>query len=476
METSSYDFKYKADAAGREKRSPFTLLGISLFLCAASALTAAERGPHTVEAEIGVKAAMRDGVSLVADIYRPEGEGSFPVLLTRTPYNRQDGSTQARELASHGYVVVVQDTRGRYESEGEFYPFRLETDDGYDTVEWAAKLEGANGKVGMYGGSYVGATQMLAAIGRPPSLVSIFPYVTAAEYYDGWTYQSGAFMQWFASSWTTSLIQDTLRRKVSEMTRPKDWVWRLPVDEYALIELPDPDALAPYFDDWVEHETDDEYWRRWSISDHYPEMTVKALHSGGWHDIFLKGSIQNYVGIMASARSLEVRNAQRLLVGPWAHAATSEVGKIGDVVFGKHAVLDMTDTIRRFADWALKDIQNEYADDTPVKIFVMGENVWRDEKEFPLARQHVTRYYLHSIGAANTGSGDGVLSTVTPAQEPPTVLFTTPRCRFRPSADASAVVLRSLPDRPIRAPIRPAEMCWCSPRRRSSKASRSPAK
>lgn len=361
-------------------------------------LVAADPGPHAVAKETGVRAAMRDGVELVADVYRPEEEGQFPVLLTRTPYNRDGGEEQARELASHGYLVVVQDTRGRYDSDGEFYPFRHESEDGYDTVEWAARLPGANGRVGMYGGSYVGATQMLASISNPPSLESIFPYVTAAEYYDGWTYQSGALMQWFASSWTTGLIQDTLRRKASQQARPKDWAWRLPVDDYALIDTPDPGELAPYYNDWIEHETDDAYWKRWKISDHYPEMTVKALHSGGWHDIFLKGSIKNYIGTRAQAKDKKVRSGQRLLVGPWAHASTSEEGKIGDVVFGKQAVLDMADTIRRFADWALKDIQNEYADDTPVRIFVLGENVWRDEKEFPLAREVQTDYYLGTNG------------------------------------------------------------------------------
>ncbi|MCB9384307.1 MAG: CocE/NonD family hydrolase [Bryobacterales bacterium] len=396
----------------------------SLLLLLPLLAPAADLGPHAVKVDNNVRAKMRDGVELVADVYRPDAKGSFPVLLTRTPYNRDGGATQGRELASHGYIVVVQDTRGRYASQGEFYPFLHETDDGYDTVEWAAKLDGANGKVGMFGGSYVGATQMLASIGRPPHLVSIFPYVTAAEYYDGWTYQSGAMMQWFASSWTTGLIQDTLRRKASSLARPKDWAWRLPVEDYQLIQVPQPDDLAPYYDDWVEHETSDAYWKRWKISDHYPEMTVKALHAGGWHDIFLKGSIKNYVGIQKQAKDRKVREGQRLLVGPWAHAGTSVEGKIGDVTFGKQAVLDMTDTIRKFADWALKDVQNEYADDTPVRIFVLGENVWRDEKEFPLAREKRTPYYLRAGGELATGKPGAEKAdeyTYDPANPSPTI-------------------------------------------------------
>src|SRR5512136_1797306 len=170
-----------------------------------------------VTVDAGVRIKMRDGVQLVADVYRPKSPGTYPVLLTRTPYNRRDPAT-GMYLASHGYVAVLQDTRGRFDSEGEFYPFRYEAGDGYDTIEWAAALPYSDGRVGMFGGSYVGATQMLAASSALPHLVGIFPYVTASEYYEGWTYQSGALMQWFTSSWTSGLTDDTLRRKASALS------------------------------------------------------------------------------------------------------------------------------------------------------------------------------------------------------------------------------------------------------------------
>ena len=176
---------------------------------------------YQVGVERGVHIRMRDGISLVADVYRPKGQGKFPVLLERTPYDRNGESSMAYELSSHGYVVVLQDTRGRYDSGGEFYPFRDESLDGFDTIEWAAKLDDANGKVGMFGGSYVGATQMLAAMARPPHLVAIFPYVTASEYFDGWTYQNGVLMQWFTSSWTSLLTVDTLRRQAEKSLKPQ---------------------------------------------------------------------------------------------------------------------------------------------------------------------------------------------------------------------------------------------------------------
>lgn len=375
---------------------------------------------YPVQVQTNVRVKMRDGVSLVCDIYRPKAEGKFPVLMTRTPYNRKDPAT-GMYLASHGYVVILQDTRGRFDSEGEFYPFRHEANDGYDTVEWAAALPYSDGRVGMYGGSYVGATQMLAASSAPPHLVGIFPYVTAMEYYEGWTYEGGALMQWFTESWTSGLVIDTVTRKTAALNRARQWAEQLPVEDYRLFSLPTPQEVAPYFRDWVQHESNDEYWRAVKVSDHYSKMNIKALHSGGWHDIFSGGSIRNFIEMQKQAPTEEARKGQRLLMGPWAHAATSPEGKIGDVTFGKQAVLDMNAAIVKWYDFVMKGKKNEFASDAPVKIFVLGENVWRDEKEFPLARTNYTKYYLHAAKGANSINGDGLISTALPKAEKPDV-------------------------------------------------------
>jgi putative CocE/NonD family hydrolase len=378
----------------------------------------APTGEHRVVVEAGVKVNMRDGVALVADIYRPLAEGRFPVLLERTPYNRAEPSTGV-SLASHGYVVVLQDTRGRYASEGVFRPFRDEGPDGYDTVEWAAALPYSNGKVGMFGSSYVGATQMLAAAARPPHLVAVLPIVTGSEYYEGWTYQSGAFMQWFASTWASILVEDTVRRSAAARSKWREWVEPLPVESFRLLDLAPTAELAPYYREWVEHERNDEYWRPVRVRDHFAEMRAMGLHVGGWHDLFLKGSIENFRGMRQQAATPEARSGQRLLLGPWCHGPTSDEGRIGDVVFGKDAVLDEDATALEWFDYALKGRSNAFATGAPVRLFVMGENRWRDEQEFPLGRTAYTRYFLRSPRSANTGSGDGALALESARREPP---------------------------------------------------------
>ena len=376
-------------------------------------------GPLPVVVESGVKMVLRDGVTLIADVYRPAGDGRYPVLLTRTPYDRHGDLEAGPALASHGYVVVMQDVRGRYDSEGVFYPFRNEAADGYDTVEWAAALPNSNGTVGMFGGSYVGATQMLAAGATPPHLVAIHPVVTASDYYEGWTYQGGALMQWFTSSWATGLAEDTLQRRAAERAAAPAWVETLPVENYRLLDPPPVSELAPYYRDWLAHETADDYWRAVRVKDRYRDMSVKALHRAGWHDIFSRGSIENYVGMRAGAATPEARAGQRLLVGPWGHTATLAEGQVGDVKFGDAVRLDGDAVLLKWADWALKGVANEYAAGAPVRIFVMGENVWRDEQDFPLARARSTRYYLRSVKGANSVAGDGRLAADPPRQERP---------------------------------------------------------
>jgi len=374
-----------------------------------------EKYEVTTARSVAVK--MRDGVTLRADIYRPNVEGKFPVLLTRTPYDKTWSMPFARLAARRGYVAIVQDVRGRFASEGEWYPFQNESQDGYDTVEWAAALPYANGKVGMFGGSYVGATQFLAAIAAPPHLAGICPNVTASNYHDGWTYQGGAFEQWFNESWTTGLAMNTMRRRVEKGGDALAGTKVLPLNTYPVIEAPSAKGVADYFTDWLAHPDFDSYWKQWSIEDHYAQIQVPVFSLGAWYDIFLGGTLKNYARLKTEAGTDAAKRGQRLLVFLGGHAGGPQDRQIGAVDFGEKAPFDADEAILRWYDWLLKGEANGVEKEKPVKIFVMGRNEWREEDDWPLARARNTRYYLHSAGAANGLSGDGALSGVAPGEE-----------------------------------------------------------
>lgn len=365
---------------------------------------------------------MRDGVTLRADIYRPQADGKFPVLLQRTPYNKDNGIGFGMKAAARGYVVIFQDVRGRYSSEGEWYTFKNEPNDGYDTVEWAAALPYSNGKVGMFGGSYVGATQMLAAIAHPPHLAGICPVVTASNYHENWTYQGGAFEQFFSESWTSGLAQDTLSHWVSRHTNVLNGIWKEPLTDYPMVEVPQlpsgqaqTSVVAPYFLDWVEHPSYDDYWKKISIEEHFGDITVPALHVAAWYDLFLGGSLRNYEGIRDHGGSEAARKGQQLVVVIGGHSGP--MPKVGDVDFGPNAKEPQDEWELSYYDYLFKGVKNEFVSGKPVKIFVMGENKWRDEDDWPLARGKQTKYFLHSSGKANSLRGNGTLSTTAPAKE-----------------------------------------------------------
>jgi putative CocE/NonD family hydrolase len=397
--------------------TPSLLLAIALL--AAGQAQGAEDYAVDIARHVGMQT--RDGTTLYADIYRPKMDGRFPVLLQRTPYDKDTSAGFGVDGAARGYVVVIQDVRGRYASEGEWYPFLHETADGVDAVEWAAALPQSNGQVGMTGGSYVGATQLLAAIGHPPHLAGICPVVTGSDYHENWTYQGGAFQLWFDESWTSALAENTFTRHLKQANDATRGDSQLPLASYPLFNGPDlrtaefTSDLAPYFLDWLAHPEADDYWRRWSIEDRYADIEVPALTIAAWYDIFLGGSLRNYVGLRAHAGSEAARRGQHLLVVLGGHAGMGRT--VGDVDFGAAAEFDGNRATLDWYDYLLKGVQNEFAG-KPVKIFVMGANEWRDEDAWPPARAHDTKYFLHSHGHANSSAGNGTLSRETPRAEP----------------------------------------------------------
>ena len=364
--------------------------------------------PVTVERD--VPATMRDGTVLRADVYRPTGPAAegygdgVPVLLARSPYDKRInvstfGNAHSAWYASHGYMVVIQDCRGRYTSEGDFYPFAHETDDGYDTVEWAARLDGANGDVGMFGFSYVGATQLLAAVARPPSLRSIAPGFTASQYYDGWTYNGGALATAFVCYWANLLALGSAVRAgdraavdalSASLGAAEGWFWSLPMAEFPPLQ----GGYAPYFYDWVEHCSYDDYWKRWSIDTDYSRIEVPALHFGGWWDVFLSGTVKNFTGLSAGAGTEAARKAQKLLVGPWTHMPWTPVGRCGG---DGPSTNEIDDWQLRWFDHTLKGVDTGVLD-SPATVFTLDGRMARPRRLAAFRRS--PRALVHPLAGA----------------------------------------------------------------------------
>ncbi len=393
-----------------------------------------------VAVDFDVPARMRDGVVLRANVYRPVGEGQWPVLLTRLPYGKDlplgTALMDPTQIARRGYVVIVQDTRGRSTSEGEWDPMRHEILDGEDSVAWAARLAYSNGDVGMYGISYFGFTQWAAAIQQPAALKAMISVMTWNDPLNGVLFRGGAFELGTSASWQLMMGLDVLLRRYRGDPDPrklggalymltkemdalaKQGYWSMPLKEFGPLKRND---VAPAFFESTVSPMDREQAAPLTILGKHEQVNVPTFNIGGWYDIFLKDTIENF-SIMRSQGSTPEARQSKLLIGPWAHGVfTNPIGEI-DFGFASSAALidlriDFVSLQLRWFDTFLKGIDTGMLNEAPIKLFVMGANVWRDENEWPLARAVETRYYLHSQGHANTLSGDGELSTGVPEAE-----------------------------------------------------------
>ena len=323
-----------------------------------------------------VPALMRDGTTLYATVYRPAEGPPVPAILSRTCYEARrlmtaNAAVDPEKAVAAGYALVVQDVRGIAPSEGEFDPFFSEPQDGYDAIEWVAAREWCDGSVMLSGRSYVGATQWLAAAEQPPSLKAIAPVVTGSNFFHGWVYQGGAFQLGFNLLWTNLMSRRRRRDSSFDMQ-----ALHLPIKEPPLI---DEAEAGRFYLRWLEHSNDDAYWRQLSINQRYDRVQVPALNIGGWYDVFLGGTLENFRGAGA-----------RLIVGPWVH------GNAWGTWPTEKSQFDGRDTIDLDAE------QLAFFDDPGagprVRLFVMGTNVWREEEDWPLARAVDTPWYLRAGG------------------------------------------------------------------------------
>ncbi|HBC42234.1 MAG TPA: hydrolase [Pseudanabaena sp.] len=343
-----------------------------------------------VDVQRQVKIPMRDRCNLTADIYRPKGVNTpLPVLLMRLPYGRAIASTctyaHPSWYAHQGYIVVIQDVRGCGTSDGEFYPFRNEYEDGFDTVEWCAKkLDGSNGRVGMYGFSYQGVTQFQAAVQQPVGLVTICPCMATADLYHGWFYFGGAVCLDFDVNWALQLAQNRAWYLKQEPQATKlfeaqkqsaKWLESTPLSEIALFKNSDFGDFGKFFFDWIgNQQADDTYWQDLNPLSYFDHYDLPALHIAGWADIFIEATINTY----HQAKSA-TKQPQNLVVGPWQHLPW--LPKVGEIDFGEKAVSKIDKLQIDWFDFWLKGIDNGISDRSPVQLFLMGKNHWLDLPE-----------------------------------------------------------------------------------------------
>ncbi|HEX4643551.1 MAG TPA: CocE/NonD family hydrolase, partial [Candidatus Acidoferrales bacterium] len=381
-----------------------------------------------VRLERGVRARMRDGVELVSDHYYSPQPGPQPTLLMRQPYGRDIASTVVYAhpvwFARHGYNVVIQDVRGRGDSEGEFYPFRNEGPDGADTIAWLRVRPECNGRIGMYGFSYQGMAQFLAAAEQPEGLQCISPGMTAFDLYHGWFYQHGALR--FASTlgWGLQMLKaDARRKKLRDASDRLEQAWTnlaaqtgvLPFRAHPALHG---EGLPAYVLDWLDHDAPGEYWSALDVSSRLEKISVPALHVSGWYDVYLRGSVDGFLGLCKSAGSEFARENQFLLAGPWVHIPWGD--RIGSADFGPEALLDTDTILLRWFDHWLKD-SGAFTGKARVRHFVLGENAWSESDTFPTEAKYAL--YLRSGGRANSRKGDGRLSIESPQADEPCDVF-----------------------------------------------------
>lgn len=407
---------------------PMGLVMIILFSFVACAQNPSK--PSNPESKIvkekNVMVPLSDGVGLATDLYRPEGPSPVPVLIARTPYNKDGmengGGFDINRAVEAGYAVMVQDVRGRYASDGDFNPHFQETEDGLDAFAWAAEQPWSNGQLGTFGGSYLGSTQLLPAREQPPALLAMAPSITFSDLYEGCLYQGGAKVLHDLMWAVGAIIPAEIEKRVARGEAPPEQSGLGVVEALNEIPLASHPIIQEYGGFYLEnlaHPTADDYWKPASPNTGYDKIHVPALHISGWYDIFLWSTFENYMGIKEQGATETARNNQHVVIGPWTHMNFS--GNFPEFKFGENASIDHIDLMGIQLDWFdhwLKGVDNGVEKELPVKIFVMGANEWRDEADWPLPDTKYRPYYLHSRGGANTLNGDGTLSTAKPADEP----------------------------------------------------------
>jgi putative CocE/NonD family hydrolase len=369
---------------------------------------------HDVRIQLDLRIPMRDGTQLYAALYRPAEGDRFPVLLIRSPYSTQreryvDWSVR---FAQHGYAVVMQDSRGRYESEGKWYPYIDETNDGYDTQQWLGEQDWCDGTIGTFGVSYPGFTQILPAPLRSPYVKALVPIANQEDNYGHMRYNGVLQLQ---NAMNFIWLGDRTNQNA-----PRDLInWDQVYRRLPLLTALDDIGDRPFYRDIIRHSRFDEFWTSYSMKGKYTEVETPAYFITGWYDNLVHEGFKCFAGWKNHSRTEECRRLSRMLIGPWDHQGIDTADPIGDISFGPQAGVDIPAEHLRWYDQRLRGIDTGIDAEPPIRLFVMGENAWRFEHEWPLARTHYTPFYLHSGGHANAAIGDGALKLEPSTDAPP---------------------------------------------------------
>ncbi len=391
--------------------------------------------PMTYEITIdkAVLVPMADGTRLAADIYRPRAEGKFPAIVERTPYNREESvilrTKTPQYFAERGFAFVVQDVRGRFGSEGTWYPFRDDgwgqNRDGYDTIAWVAEQPWCNGKVATAGGSFAGQTQMFLAPTRPPALRCCFIREAASDLAEQWCYRGGAFEWGFNFDWCLRHAIFACRRQLALMESA------VQADDSRFAALPlgkQPELANPFqwLHDLLSRADDEDFFDDFNFEKQYGKIETPIYHLAGWFDIFFDGTLRNFMGLQKRARTEEARKAQKLIIGPWIHGPSVSdpafARHVGDMDFGPDAVIDFNGEMLRWYDHWLNGASTGILDEPRVRYFLMGANQWRSADAWPPTAVQTQRWFLRD-GHDEMGGGsaqslnDGTLSLDKPAKK-----------------------------------------------------------
>jgi uncharacterized protein len=372
---------------------------------------------YDVKLEFSIKQTMRDGVRLSSDIYRPDATGKFPVLITRSPYMTVEGLQKrfaqvAKFFARNGYAFVIQDCRGKNDSEGIFHPFFDDPTDGFDTLTWCGQQDWSNGRLGTIGASYQAWNQWVTATLNHPNLQAMVCLVALPDPVVNVPFQNGALVLWMAEWMAMVEGRRNTDTSIYDSTKLYNHLPLRTMDE----QFGRKNSI--FWQEWISHPSADGYWKRSFYQDKFSNIDVPVLHISGWYDDDLIGTHVNYMGMMKSAKSEKSRNNQKLIIGPWPHHV-NESRQLNGIDFGESALIDLRRIELDWFDYWLRDVNNGIMSKPKVDIFTLGTNAWRRVQSWPLEGTEYASYFIHSDGRANTSTGDGTLSQRVPDHEEP---------------------------------------------------------